>query len=92
MCCQVVYNFSLPYEASVQADGLTYPVHVWKDHHTSSMRMDTYGWNSLVTVQVSRECGSRCHCTYWVQKMQSVVKHVLCCRMLNMRWYLALIS
>ena len=40
---QVAYNFSLPYETSVQKDGLTYPVHVWKDAEAGLMRTDTYG-------------------------------------------------
>ncbi|KAK9824976.1 hypothetical protein WJX81_002463 [Elliptochloris bilobata] len=45
---EVEYNFTLPYEASVQKDGLTYPVHVWKDAEAGLMRTDTYGGvNSL---------------------------------------------
>lgn len=47
------YNFTLPYEATVQRDGLTYPVHVWRDAAAGLMRTDTYGGvNSLYVLKV----------------------------------------
>ncbi len=56
---QVAYNFSLPYEKTVQKDGLVYPVHIWKDATTQKMRQDTYGGiNSMITTKV-RACLSR---------------------------------
>ncbi|KAK9844357.1 hypothetical protein WJX74_001261 [Apatococcus lobatus] len=46
---EATYNFSLPYVKTLQADGLTYPVHVWRNADTKELRIDTYdGVNSLV--------------------------------------------
>ena len=50
---QVSYNFSLPYEKTVQIDGLVYPVRVWRDAEKGVTRMDTFGGrNILITTKV----------------------------------------
>ena len=50
---QVSYNFSLPYEKTVQKDGLVYPVRVWRDAERGVTRMDTFGGrNILITTKV----------------------------------------
>ena len=45
---QVSYNFSLPYEKTVQRDGLVYPVRVWRDADRGVSRMDTLGGRNIV--------------------------------------------
>jgi len=43
----------------VQRDGLTYPVHVWKDAQAGLMRTDTYGGvNQLYLLKVPTDCSS----------------------------------
>lgn len=50
---QVSYNFSLPYEKTVQKDGLVYPVRVWRDAERGVSRMDTFGGrNVLISTKV----------------------------------------
>ncbi|KAL3135552.1 hypothetical protein ABBQ38_006030 [Trebouxia sp. C0009 RCD-2024] len=49
---ELQYTFSLPYERSIQPDGVKYPVHIWKDAESSKLRMDTYNHtNSLITTK-----------------------------------------
>ena len=45
---QVSYNFSLPYEKTVQKDGLVYPVRVWRDADRGVSRMDTLGGRNIL--------------------------------------------
>lgn len=45
---QVAYNFSLPYESTVQKDGLVYPVHYWRDAEKGLSRMDTFGGRNIL--------------------------------------------
>ncbi len=43
----------------MQRDGLTYPVHVWKDADAGLMRTDTYGGvNQLYLLKVCTDCSS----------------------------------
>ncbi|CAK0742229.1 hypothetical protein CVIRNUC_001381 [Coccomyxa viridis] len=45
---EVSYNFSLPYEKTVQRDGLVYPVRVWRDADRGVSRIDTLGGRNIV--------------------------------------------
>ncbi|KAK9815144.1 hypothetical protein WJX73_008694 [Symbiochloris irregularis] len=45
---QVYYNFSLPFESTMQSNGLTYDVRVWRDAQNKRHRMDTYGGSNLL--------------------------------------------
>ncbi len=54
---QVAYNFSLPYEKTIQKDGLVYPVTVWRDAERGVSRMDTFGGRNIL---ISRKVG----CTF----------------------------
>ncbi|CAL5219433.1 g1262 [Coccomyxa viridis] len=45
---EVSYNFSLPYEKTVQKDGLVYPVRVWRDAERGISRMDTFGGRNVL--------------------------------------------
>ena len=57
---QVAYNFTLPYESTVQKDGLTYPVTVWRDNENKRSRMDTFGGrNIMITNKVRAFYGGK---------------------------------
>ena len=46
-------------------DGLTYPVHVWKDAEAQLLRTDTYGGvNSLIILKVRSLAAHKCLCLH----------------------------
>ncbi|EIE24547.1 cysteine proteinase [Coccomyxa subellipsoidea C-169] len=51
----VVYNFSLPYEKTVQKDGLVYPVVFWRDAERGVSRMDTFGGRNILISTKDKE-------------------------------------
>lgn len=52
---QASYTFSLPYVATVQTQGLSFPVTMWVDADSARMRVDVFGGlDSTLTLQVRR--------------------------------------
>ncbi|CAL8467551.1 g7089 [Coccomyxa elongata] len=52
---EVAYNFSLPYEKTIQKDGLIYPVTFWRDAERGVSRMDSFGGRNILISTKDRE-------------------------------------